>query len=455
MKRYTIALALLLLPGITLAQWRRDFASALPIRGLSGVTLEYDVRDGVILPIALTFDDEPIGCSPLVEQTGVLANAEWDVVVTEFTLNIGARPTTFYVPDKLYYVPNAFRGALSDLFAEGNQLGVTYRECGRGGIPNLISVRRSDIVSAQQTEFLQFPLRGLSQYNASISAIFDHSMPTGGNRADGRIVAYTGEEGHREHGQSPWSTDNGYGELHGYQQDANGTPFSIGGQYVDSGDGVQYLLYDGHTGYDYPVANGTAVYPAASGTAYFYDYGSERSLDVYIDHGNGYQTYYLHLSQRNVSHGQAVDVSVQIGRVGSGHLHLTLKRGEQRVDPYGCAPEVALEFPASCGANLWLPPVYDRDFVDEMPELIGGLQSIQNLLRYPESAQRAGIQGRVFVQMIVTEDGIPYDAHVVRGIGGGCDEAAVEAVMQARFEPALLNGQFVSVRMSLPITFRL
>jgi TonB family protein len=93
--------------------------------------------------------------------------------------------------------------------------------------------------------------------------------------------------------------------------------------------------------------------------------------------------------------------------------------------------------------------------VERMPELIGGLSALQQELRYPAIAKRAGIEGRVFVQFIVDERGHVEDAQVVRGIGAGCDEEAVRAVQQMRFVPGRQRGKAVRVKMSLPVTFRL
>jgi periplasmic protein TonB len=93
--------------------------------------------------------------------------------------------------------------------------------------------------------------------------------------------------------------------------------------------------------------------------------------------------------------------------------------------------------------------------VEEMPELIGGLESIQRMIRYPEIARKAGVEGRVFVQFTVDEQGNVVDPEVTRGIGAGCDEEAVRAIRQAKFTPGKQRGKAVKVRMSLPITFRL
>ena len=93
--------------------------------------------------------------------------------------------------------------------------------------------------------------------------------------------------------------------------------------------------------------------------------------------------------------------------------------------------------------------------VEQMPELIGGLESIQREVRYPESARQAGIEGRVYVQFVVNEEGDVVYPRVTRGIGGGADEEALRAVSLAKFRPAMQMGRPVNVHFTIPIIFRL
>jgi len=92
--------------------------------------------------------------------------------------------------------------------------------------------------------------------------------------------------------------------------------------------------------------------------------------------------------------------------------------------------------------------------VEQMPQLIGGLASLQKKVKYPEMARRAAIEGRVTIQFIVNEQGKVENPKVIRGIGGGCDEEALKAVMTARFRPGMQRGRPVRVQYSLPIVFR-
>ncbi|SMO37061.1 energy transducer TonB [Gracilimonas mengyeensis] len=93
--------------------------------------------------------------------------------------------------------------------------------------------------------------------------------------------------------------------------------------------------------------------------------------------------------------------------------------------------------------------------VEQMPELIGGLASIQKHIEYPEMARKAGIEGRVVVEFVIDTTGYVTNPIIIRGIGGGCDEAALQAVKKARFKPGKQRGIPVMVRYSLPISFSL
>ena len=93
--------------------------------------------------------------------------------------------------------------------------------------------------------------------------------------------------------------------------------------------------------------------------------------------------------------------------------------------------------------------------VEEMPDLIGGLSGLQKRIRYPEIAKKAGVEGKVFLQFVVDENGNVVDPIVTRGIGAGCDEAAIKAILEAKFTPGKQRGKAVKVKMSLPVTFRL
>jgi TonB family protein len=70
-------------------------------------------------------------------------------------------------------------------------------------------------------------------------------------------------------------------------------------------------------------------------------------------------------------------------------------------------------------------------------------------------AQKNNIAGMVFLQMVVDAQGRPGEVTIVRPIGFGLDERAVEAVQHAQFRPGTLNGKPVSEVVNLQVTFRI
>lgn len=110
---------------------------------------------------------------------------------------------------------------------------------------------------------------------------------------------------------------------------------------------------------------------------------------------------------------------------------------------------------------LWLEKganINESDFfvaVEEMPEPIGGIKSIQEKIHYPEIAKRAGIEGKVYVLAFINENGDVANAKIIKGIGAGCDEAAINAVKQTKFIPGRQRGKAVKVQVSIPISFKL
>jgi protein TonB len=94
-------------------------------------------------------------------------------------------------------------------------------------------------------------------------------------------------------------------------------------------------------------------------------------------------------------------------------------------------------------------------FAEEMPAPIGGLPALYKKISYPSLAKKAGLEGKVFVLTFIDEKGTVTDVKVVKGIGGGCDEAASEAIKSTKFEPGKNQGTPVKVKLSLTINFKL
>ena len=98
--------------------------------------------------------------------------------------------------------------------------------------------------------------------------------------------------------------------------------------------------------------------------------------------------------------------------------------------------------------------------VEVSPEFPGGLDSLYNFiysnLRYPQSAMRYKLEGRVFITFVVEKDGSITNVRILRDIGGGCGQEAKRVVeMMPKWIPGKQNGKTVRVQYNLPITFKL
>lgn len=94
------------------------------------------------------------------------------------------------------------------------------------------------------------------------------------------------------------------------------------------------------------------------------------------------------------------------------------------------------------------------------PFTIGGGVSAPQLVfkvepEYSEEARKAKFQGTVVLYVVVDEKGLPRDLKVVRPLGLGLDEKAVEAVIKWRFKPGYKNGRPVAVAATIEVNFRL
>jgi periplasmic protein TonB len=75
--------------------------------------------------------------------------------------------------------------------------------------------------------------------------------------------------------------------------------------------------------------------------------------------------------------------------------------------------------------------------------------------QYTKEALDAKVQGVVVLSFVVAVDGMPSEIKVVRGLGSGLDEKAVECLEQWRFTPATRNGEPVREKVTLEMNFRI
>jgi TonB family protein len=103
---------------------------------------------------------------------------------------------------------------------------------------------------------------------------------------------------------------------------------------------------------------------------------------------------------------------------------------------------------------------YSYKEIQQMAKPLNGMeffyQQIARNIKYPAKARRHGIEGKVFVEFILQKDGAITNVKTIKGIGGGCDEAAEEVIrLSPKWTPGRQRGQLVRQKMVLPINFKL
>jgi protein TonB len=73
---------------------------------------------------------------------------------------------------------------------------------------------------------------------------------------------------------------------------------------------------------------------------------------------------------------------------------------------------------------------------------------------YPAEATAAGIEGAVSAEITVNEQGIVTDARVLNS-NPVLDEAALKAVREWRYDPTVVDGKAVPVKMTVTVNFTL
>ncbi len=88
--------------------------------------------------------------------------------------------------------------------------------------------------------------------------------------------------------------------------------------------------------------------------------------------------------------------------------------------------------------------------VEKQPQIVKRV-----IPKYPDMALRAGLEGTVWVKILVDKDGLPKKAVVIKSTAELFNDAAVQAAMGFVFTPAVMNNGPVKVWVSIPFKFLL
>jgi len=121
---------------------------------------------------------------------------------------------------------------------------------------------------------------------------------------------------------------------------------------------------------------------------------------------------------------------------------------------------VVNEFQQTTEARKKAGVVMDASELTKQTEFPGGEEKLYEYLgkniKYPEAAKKAGIEGRVFINFVVTETGEITEAKVLRDVDKDLDAEALRVInTMPNWSPAEKNGHTVAVQYTIPIMFKL
>jgi len=93
--------------------------------------------------------------------------------------------------------------------------------------------------------------------------------------------------------------------------------------------------------------------------------------------------------------------------------------------------------------------------VEKMPSPVGGIEALMKKIIYPSTAKKNNVEGKVYLLIYINENGGVDDVKLVKGIGSGCEEEAINVIKKTKFNPGVNKGTNVKTKMSLSIPFKL
>ena len=113
--------------------------------------------------------------------------------------------------------------------------------------------------------------------------------------------------------------------------------------------------------------------------------------------------------------------------------------------------------------SVWIPFyfmfgifIYELpDNPDVFPTPIGGMKAIAEHVVYPEVAKTNKLEGKVLVKVLIDEKGNAASTEILESLSIECDKAAVDAIKNVKFNPAIKDGKKIKCEVVIPVQFKL
>lgn len=93
--------------------------------------------------------------------------------------------------------------------------------------------------------------------------------------------------------------------------------------------------------------------------------------------------------------------------------------------------------------------------LDKYPEPVGGIEEMIKNVVYPVSAKESGIEGKVFVRVIIDETENVTETSILKSVSDDCDKAAMDAIRKTQFIPGIKDNKPVKAEVTIPVMFKL
>lgn len=161
---------------------------------------------------------------------------------------------------------------------------------------------------------------------------------------------------------------------------------------------------------------------------------------------------------QHVNPGTTTEEGDSLGQIDFSRFEeaiIEVETGEE-----GAAATAPVEAPTPPATPPPAQPAQVWDFVEQAPQFPGGQKELLSFLytnlEYPLTARENGIEGTLYLKILIEADGSISKIEVLRELGGGCEEEAIRVVqLMPKWEPGIQNGTPVRVNVALPIKFKL